>query len=238
MERPLAGEDTRAPSPTSSTSSREAYSPEPTDLIPSDEARVVPRHQAGVDWSLAEHGCRTWLAARTLAQQPNNNPDHIRTLHIDAVKYMAMSLPQDMTAEETARFQRGLPLHLLSPPGSSESVEASARKNSLRRSIARMTCWFIAIIVFFIPLLMTGLNEALVYERQHQLTERVLTNTLDLGTLLSERGIELQRSFSRFRGGSVGGAVIDSSLWVAEGFGGGIMDGVRDVQISKRRPPL
>ena len=178
---------------------------------------------------MATHACRTWLSARTAAQQATADPALVRALHIDAVRYMTMSLPRDLTPQEMVLLRQGIPQDVLSPLHLGQEV-GPVRPNGLRSSIAHITCWFMAMAFFFLPLLMTCINKALVFERQHQITERVLTNSLDLGTTLGERGADLQKSLQRFREGPLGGALVTGGFFLVEGIAGGVVDGVRSAQ--------
>jgi hypothetical protein len=219
-------------------------SPESIDLITTTSSPTLPtdltHNRSGVQWDVAAHGCRTWLTARTLAQRPDANPAQIRALHIDAVRYMNMSLPQDLTPAEVELMRQDIPAKLITTATSTnnniqQEPQIQPQTSTLRSGMAYVTCWVMAVSFFFIPIALTLLNKALVYERQHQLTERAFTNTLDLGTVLSVRGADLQRSFQRFRDGPVGGAVVNGSWWLAEGVAGGVIDGVRDAQVGRRQ---
>ncbi len=230
-------DDAQSSSTASMSSTPRSGSPESTELVQraiAPDLGLEPAHlRSGVNWDLATHGCRTWLSARSMAQHPNADPAQLRALHIDAVRYMTMSLPKDLTPQEAHMLRQHIPQDVLDPPDQVGPDAGQRSTNTLRSSVGYVTCCIMAIVFFFLPLLMTGITTALIFERQHHITERVLTNSLDLGTVLSERGAELQRALQRFRGGPVGGVL----SWVAEGVVGGLVDGVRNAQISRSGEP-
>ena len=72
-----------------------------------------------------------------------------------------------------------------------------------------------AVVLFFLPLLVTGLNKALVLERQHHLAEQAITKGADL----------VQKSFQRF-GVPLGCALLGGGSWLAEEVAAGVTDGM------------
>merc|ERR1711939_425294 len=97
--------------------------------------------------------------------------------------------------------------------------------------------WDVAGVLLILPIIMAFLNRIMQYERQHQVTERVLANGLDLTSALGERSIELQNALTRFKDGRLGGACVDAGSWLVEGILGGVNDGVDAVAQSRRRAP-
>lgn len=95
----------------------------------------------------------------------------------------------------------------------------------LRKAVARIVCWLVAALFLVLPIITTLLNRILQFERQHQVTERVISNGFDLTSALGERGLEVQRSLLRLKQSPAGAAFMSASTWVMEGLVGGVNDG-------------
>src|SRR5271170_5033547 len=57
--------------------------------------------RSGINWETSNTGVQLWLVARTqAANDVNANPALLRSMHIDAIRYMIMALPPDLSASE------------------------------------------------------------------------------------------------------------------------------------------
>jgi len=73
------------------------------------------------------------------------------------------------------------------------------------------------------------------FERQNQVTERVIANGVQVTSALGERGVELHQAVVRFKDGRVGGACVDLGSWFLEGIVGGVYDGLDAAAHSQRK---
>jgi hypothetical protein len=158
-------------------------------------------------------------------------------MHIDALRYMHMALPQNLTPLELDSLRASMAPQLIFPPADIQEMQGPRPPSILRQGVARAVCWLVAGILLILPLIMAMLNRVLQFERHHQVTEKVLTNGLDLTSALGERGLEVQKAFVRFKDGRLGSACLDAGSWFLEGIVGGINDGIDAVAQNRRKTP-
>ena len=184
--------------------------------------------QSSVNWDVSATGLRLWMAARAEAEQ-NGDTVAARSMLIDAMRYLNIALPSDLTALEVEYLRRSMSPLLFCDPSKDQSRQRSCQHGPpsvLRKLVAQVVCWFFALFTFVLPILMHVFNRIFQFERQHQVTEKLLSNSLDLGSLLGEPGSKLQLSMSRFRGSPIGGACVNAGAWFVDGLLGGVNDGM------------
>lgn len=189
---------------------------------------------SGVDWDVAATGVRLWITAKTQAEQ-GGDVNALRSMHIDALRYMHMALPENLTALEVESLRASMSPRILYQSSLMPQIDRKSSPSLLRQGVARIVCWIVAGILLVLPVIMAFLNRALQFERQHQLTEKVLANGLDLTSALGERSLELQKALSRFKDGRLGGACVDAGSWLIEGVVGGVNDGIDAVAQGRTR---
>jgi hypothetical protein len=156
-------------------------------------------------------------------------------MHIDALRYMHMALPPDLTPVEIQSLRASMSPQLIAQAAEHGELHVPRQSNILRQSIAQAVCWLVAGLLLVLPMIMTLLNRLLQFERQHQVTERVISNGVQVTSALGERGVELHQAIVRFKEGRVGGACFDLGSWFIEGIVGGVNDGLDAVAQSRRR---
>jgi len=237
-EKESYGFATTVPSSGASTPMIRPYTPE--GHLPSQELSLgmLPQTETttGVDWDVAATGVRLWVTAKTQAEQ-GGDPSALRSMHIDALRYMHMALPQNLTPLELDSLRASMAPQLIFPPADIQEMQGPRPPSILRQGVARAVCWLVAGILLILPLIMAMLNRVLQFERHHQVTEKVLTNGLDLTSALGERGLEVQKAFVRFKDGRLGSACLDAGSWFLEGIVGGINDGIDAVAQNRRKTP-
>ncbi|OQV07960.1 hypothetical protein CLAIMM_12312 [Cladophialophora immunda] len=230
---------------TSTTNSSGATTPtiraaSPEGSVPSQDLalRMLPplETRSGVDWDVALTGVRLWVNAKTQAEQ-GGDPVALRSMHIDALRYMHMALPSDLTPLEIQSLRASMAPQLFSQAENFTEYRAQRQPNILRQGVAHAVCWLVAGLLLILPIIMTLLNRLLQFERDHQVTERVLANGIDLTSALGERGVELHEAIVRFKDGRVGGACVDLGSWFVEGIVGGVNDGIDAVAQNRRKAP-
>ncbi|ETI25608.1 hypothetical protein G647_02382 [Cladophialophora carrionii CBS 160.54] len=209
----------------------------PEGSIPSQNSSLTnyprPETRSGVDWDVALTGVRLWASAKAQAEQGGDSIA-LRSMHIDALRYMHMALPQDLTPLEIQSLRGSMAPQLISQAAKPGELPVPRHPNILRQSIAQAVCWLIAGLLLVLPVIMALLNRLLQFERQHQVTERVISNGVQVTSALGERGIELHQAIVRFKDGRVGGACFDLGSWFMEGVVGGVNDGLDAVAQSRR----
>ncbi|KAK5052019.1 hypothetical protein LTR84_002823 [Exophiala bonariae] len=186
--------------------------------------------QSGVNWDVAATGIRLWITAKAQAEQSGDSAA-LRSMHIDAMRYMNMALPQDLTPLEIECLRASMSPALFQVGIQSQNQEVQPRRSPsiLRKAVAQMVCWLFAVFLLIVPVFMNLLNRVVQFERQHQMTEKILSGSFDLGSCLGEPGSQLQRSFLRFKDSPLGESCVNAGVWVAEGLIGGVNDGMNAV---------
>ncbi|KIW65975.1 hypothetical protein PV04_08188 [Phialophora macrospora] len=210
----------------------------PEGRVPSQDLSLTnyprPETRSGVDWDVAMTGIRLWATAKAQAEQ-GGDPLALRSMHIDALRYMHMALPSDLTPLEIQSLRASMSPQVIAQTAELGELHGPRQPNILRQSIAQAVCWLVAGLLLVLPMIMTLINRLLQFERQHQVTERVISNGFQVTSALGERGIELHQAIVRFKGGRVGGACFDLGSWILEGIVGGVNDGLDAVAQSRRR---
>ncbi|EXJ87739.1 hypothetical protein A1O1_04665 [Capronia coronata CBS 617.96] len=225
------------PSSGASTPTIRPESPEEAPCPQDIGLKVIPQPEnaSGIDWDVAATGVRLWITAKTQAEQ-GGDPTALRSMHIDALRYMHMALPPDLSPLEAESLRASLSPQLIFQPADTRELHGQRTPNILRQVIAQAICWLFTSFLLILPVLMTLLNRMLQLERQHQVTERIITNGLDMTSVLGERGVELHRALIRFKDGRVGSVFFDAGSWILEGILGGVNDGIDAVSQSRRKP--
>ncbi|RMZ82639.1 hypothetical protein DV738_g1650, partial [Chaetothyriales sp. CBS 135597] len=190
---------------------------------------------SGINWDLVHLAIQLLSSANNAAQQPDANPTVVRSLHLDATRYMVLSLPPNLSSHELALVRSTLPKELTTADDLmalqlAQPAPAKVQSNALRMGVANITGSLMALMFFLIPLFVTFINWILLFERQHQLSERALAYSIKLGKELGQRGSEIPSAYQKFRDGPFGNALVSGGSWLAEGIAGGIFDGMQNAQ--------
>jgi hypothetical protein len=186
---------------------------------------VTPREPdaSGINWTLAGAGVRLWLTGkRQLEGNRNADPAVMRSMHIDALKYMHSALPNDLTRAETDAIVGSLPRDLRDELGYRGHVvleKGSVQSNILRKAVSDTVCSLIAILVFVLPFVMASFNRLLNYEHEHQISQKMLINYVATAQAFGERGLDLKDS-------RLGSAFLGAAVWMVDGIVGGVNDGL------------
>ena len=189
------------------------------------DGTVTPRgpDTSGVNWGLATVGVRLWLATRQQMEEDRNaDPAMMRSMHIDALKYMHRALPNDLTPGETDTIVESLPKSVREELRYRQHTvlgNGAFENNALRKAVSNCVCSLMAVLLFVLPFLMASFNKLLKYEREHRLSEKVLSNGITTMNAFGERGLDLKDS-------RIGSVVLGTSLWIMDGIVGGVNDGL------------
>jgi hypothetical protein len=172
---------------------------------------------------MAGAGVRLWLTGRQQLDERNADPAVMRGMHIDALKYMHAALPNDLTPAETDAIVGSLPRGVRDELGYQQPVSprnpSGENNNILRKTVSDSVCLFMALLIFLLPFLMASFNRILKYEREHRLSEKVLSNGVATVSAFGERGLDLKDS-------RVGSALLGTGIWFFDGIVGGVNDGL------------
>jgi hypothetical protein len=200
--------------------------------------------QPGNHWDTAELGYSIWRAANYVAATQGDHQT-ARIMHIDAARYMYLSLPRDLSAAEIESLRNSMPPQLLS---ASNNVPQRLPPSHLRRltswsvqepcllcqvsliSGSRSVGMVLTVIFFVIPLGVTFINAILKFERRHQVTERALASFQALFTAAvsgasGEQDIDYPAACARFIGLTFVRPLVCYLQWLLDGVLGGATDG-------------
>ena len=186
-------------------------------------ATLLGSEASGVDWNMAGAGVRLWLAGRQREEDRNADPAFMRSIHIDALKYMHAALPNDLTPAETDAIVGSLPAGLRNELEQRERTVhgngSAAENNMLRKAVSDSVCSLTAIVIFLLPFLMNLFHKLLKYEREHRWGEKALSNGVATVNALGEHGLD-------FKDSRIGSALLGTGIWIMDGFVGGVNDGL------------
>ena len=194
---------------------------------------MASERRGGIDWNTAATGMMLWNSARVqLACGTDVNPMTLRSQYIHGLTYLLRALPSDLSELELQEIYNVLPEHLRDDADGqirrayfSGSGSRTKPKNILSRSISFAMLQGAVFVSLVLPFFVTLLDRFFKYERQHQITERVLADSVQRVESLGERGLDLKDAVIRFGQGRFGGAVLRGGAWVAEGVLQGVSEG-------------
>lgn len=192
----------------------------------------------GIDWEAAVLGNRMLTAA---TQRLSSNDATIpRALYIDAVKYLNSGLPRDLNESEINAIIEFLPFECqlqrqhgrgmsitdaeMNPYANAKSPAQSP--NLIRSSTARMITSMLALVLFALPLLASLLNRALVYEREHHLTERAIEASGQIARSAGSVSVTIGDCIVKWSRSSIGVYCVVRLGWLMQSIIEGVGDGV------------
>ena len=171
----------------------------------------------------AEMAMRLWMTARN----PERCPDprwqaQARTMQIDAVRYINMALPSDLSSAESALVRAAVPYQVLS---GQSTIQNDLKPTVLRSTVAQVVALLVAWLAFLLPLLTLLMNMLQQYERDHHITERLMLCAQAIVRGLGQYGFRLRSTLVHFLGSTRGQKFMASSAYLVEGIAGGVLDG-------------
>ena len=199
-------------------------SPYVLDLTTLDHSRTTQCYnEEELKSNAAEMAVRLWMMARDPVRCPDPRwRAQARMMQIDAVRYMHMALPADLTAAETATIRGSVPHQVLSDQ---PNIQSDLKPTALRRAVAQAVALVMAALVFLLPIMTLCINAALSYERDHHITGRVLARAQATVSGFGQYGFRLQSTLLHFLHSPRGERLVASGAYLVEGIAGGVMDG-------------
>lgn len=185
----------------------------------------------------------------TISQDPRfGNPSFSRQLYVHALTYLLRALPSDLTTEEQLSVRSALPSGVVEPlrlelnhayAGIQGQVAGGDHQPSLlHRALASAIIQFFVLFQFIVPYLKSLLTAAYQYDREHKISERVFSQSIETVDMLGKHGLNITSAIYAMGDGRVGQALNDIVSWLVDGVTGGIHDGVGEglVIMGARRP--
>jgi hypothetical protein len=174
------------------------------------------------------------------------NATFARQLYIHALTYLLRALPTDLTTEEQLSVRSALPLGIVEPlrlemnPDytSSSQPQDSNQPSLLHRTLASTIIQLFVFFQFILPYLKYLLQSAYQYDREHKISEKVLSQGIETVDIIGKQSLTLTGAIYGMGDGKVGQAITETAAWFVEGVTGGIHEGVGEgmVIMGARRP--
>lgn len=110
----------------------------------------------------------------------------------------------------------------------------------LHRTLATTIVQLFILCQFAIPFIKNFVQTAYRYDREHKISEKVLTQSITTVDGIGKRGITITGAIYRMGDGKVGHAISRTAAWLIEGVTGGINEGVGESMtlMGARRSPV
>jgi len=171
----------------------------------------------------------------TISQDPRfGNASFARQLYLHALTYLLRALPEDLTTEEQLSIRGSLPQGVVDPlrlESSSAFATQTHGSNSdqrslLHRTLASTIIQFFVLFQFILPYLKHLLSTAYQYDREHKISEKILSQGIETVDSLGKRGVGMTATIYGMGDGRVGQLITETMAWIIEGVTGGIHEGV------------
>ncbi|KAH7036256.1 hypothetical protein B0J12DRAFT_582032 [Macrophomina phaseolina] len=200
-----------------------------------------------VNWKFASQG----LNLLTAALQDYTTPDGCsgetssfgRTLYIQALTLLLKGLPCDLSTQEKMSIETSLPpdivkvIHVDISSGQlvcqgkqhvSEPQRPPPEPSWLHRLLASSIIQCFLLLHLLLPYIKLFIGHAYKYERQHRISEKLVSSSINTVDELGRRSIRFTNAIFQMNDGKVGQAINDLTLWWLRGVTGGIHEGVNE----------
>lgn len=171
----------------------------------------------------------------TISRDPTfGNSSFARQVYIHSLTYLLRALPIDLTTEEQMSIRGSLPQGVVDPLHlglgsvyiSNPTAETQHEPSLIHRTLASTIIKLFFFIQFILPYLKYLLSAAYTYDREHKISEKVLTQSIETVDSLGKTGLSLTGAISGMGDGKVGQMITETAAWVVGGVTGGIHEGV------------
>ena len=197
--------------------------------------------------------CSPWLGLSLLTQAyresnvPLHNTDEIsadltRQLYVHSMTYLLQGLPVDLTPEENFTLRAAAPQNLVntnSDPEALVSVEVPSnkpvsakeqlQKPTILHRVTAMAVFYIFVLVqFLLPYVRLFVSHAYQFEREHQITKRMVASGVNTVDELSRRTVRLSQMLYQMNDGRTAQTINELTLWWIRGLAGGVQQGIEE----------
>lgn len=164
-----------------------------------------------------------------------------RQLYIHSLTYIIRGLPSNLSPDERISIFSSLPPEVRdisqnltrsdgfghrSSTAIAENGQSEEEPSLLHRALAAFVVRMFIIIQLLLPYLRVWFAAAYRYERQHHISERTLSSSVDTMQSVMKNSVQFGNAVCRMNDGKVGQAINDVLIWWAKGVSGGIYQGV------------
>lgn len=202
--------------------------------------------KTGINWKYANQGSSLFSQAHaeshTLSQRDDETTTiFTRQLYIHSLTYFLRGLPSDLTAQETLSLQAAIPESLvpvrvepcthtmmtLAHDGTITEID-SGEPSLLHRVTAILVFRSFVLMQFLLPYIKLLISHAYQFEREHRITQRLVSNGIMTADSLRRTSLQFSRTVCQMNDGKVGKALNDVALWWVAGLTGGLQQGIRE----------
>lgn len=162
-----------------------------------------------------------------------------RSLYIHALTYLLRGLPPDLSLEEQLSIRAALPRGINTPlnievneqqlasnPTPDNTSQSTSSPSILHRILATGIVYLFFFFHFILPYIKLWIKSAYQYDREHHITERLVSSGISTADGVAKTSIEIYGAVSKMGDGKVGQAMDSAAAWCIAGVTGGIHEGV------------
>ena len=156
--------------------------------------------------------------------------------------YLLQGLPVELTPEENFTLRAAAPQNLVntnSDPEALVSVEVSShkpvsakerlQKPTILHRVTAMAVFYIFVLVqFLLPYVRLFVSHAYQFEREHQITKRMVASGVNTVDELSRRTVRLSQMLYQMNDGRTAQTINELTLWWIRGLAGGVQQGIEE----------
>lgn len=173
------------------------------------------------------------LLQAAILESQSSNPESrpfSRQLYLDSVSYLLQGLPSDLSDHEVLHIQRAIPAEIkVAPPlsvdeghllGQPQQTSSSKPPSILHRSLASTIVMICVILRLFLPYLKYFAQAAYRYDREHQVSEKMLARGVQATDALGKRALGVAST-------ALGSELVMETVgYCVEGVCGGVTEGL------------
>ncbi|KAJ4992003.1 hypothetical protein SVAN01_02598 [Stagonosporopsis vannaccii] len=210
--------------------------------------------KTGINWKYAGQGVNLMNLAHRESSVTNygldeTSPVLTRQLYLHGMTYLLRGLPSDLTAEELLSLQAATPQSLAesqADPAGYSLVPRSTQgqlqhdvppqdASILHRITATLVLQTFIFIQFLLPYIKIFLAHAYQFEREHQITRRLVNGSITTVDDIGRRSLRLSQTICQMNDGKVGQAINEMTIWWVRGVTGGVQQGFEEGLKRERR---
>ncbi|KAI9833777.1 MAG: hypothetical protein M1819_003510 [Sarea resinae] len=206
----------------------------------------VSESKTGIVWKYANQGSNLLRLSveesSSISVLDDRNAAFGRQLYLHALTYLLRGLPTDLSVEEQSTLQRAVPLCVfksiksgnsdqqLAVP-SAQSKDRFDQPSLIHRILASIIVQLFILFQCILPYLKLLARSVYSYDRDHQVSERLVAAGADTMDKVSKRSLELGTAVLQMGDGKVGQTLNELAIWWLEGVAGGICQGIGEGMI-------
>ncbi|EME82920.1 uncharacterized protein MYCFIDRAFT_211198 [Pseudocercospora fijiensis CIRAD86] len=217
--------------------------PDMSPSRPSSSGSSTPARQdenaSGVRWRFAVAGFQILRLAEAEAAMSSENTNLVRSQYINGTACILKGLPTELSPAETLILREAIADFLAEeqsrdrrmvlradPVLPTRRSAALQQQSVLHRAVAFATLHVFLIASFILPYMQMLLRQAYQFDRKHKISDRVLANSFVAADKMGRSTMTIAGQICAMDDGRVGELMKVAGMYVVQGFGGGIYDGI------------